>query len=293
MKIHGKVIETIPKERIVILECGRKHMYLYFQRKDFREFGPYFFDKPYLFLEVSEKKKIGKNFGVHEVISFDRVVQPSYYNKAKERTIYFDMKTIRKGVRELINSVNNKMFIDLEFTMPAYYQTMPHVQEILQYGIIIEDKNGKIIFEESSLVKPSKPYLLNSRTLNFLSRKRSDFDKACTYNDFYELLKKCMREYKPKVFAWGRSDISTIEQSFVVNRVKPLDIRKHHINLMQVMKNYYNQKDEMGLFQTYEEMSKIKMEPQQHDAFEDAYLTREVFHFFKDEINDDYEKENK
>ena len=56
MKVHGKVIDTIPKERIVILECGSRHMYLYFQRKDFKEFGPYFFDKPYLFVEVNEKK---------------------------------------------------------------------------------------------------------------------------------------------------------------------------------------------------------------------------------------------
>lgn len=287
MKVHGKVIETIPKDRIVILECGKKHLYLYFQRKDFREFGPYFFDKPYLFLEVSDEKKIFRNFGVYEVIQFDRVVEPSYYNKAKERRIYFDMKTIRNGVRELINKPHNKMFIDLEFTMPAYYQTMPHVQEILQYGIIIEDKDGKIIFEECKLVKPSKPYLLNSRTLNFLSHKRSDFDNACSYKDFYEMLKTCMRLYKPKVYAWGRSDISIIEQSFKINKVKPLDIRKHHINLMQVIKNYYNLKDEMGLFQTYEEMSKKEMEPQQHDAFEDAYLTREIFRMFKDIVNQD------
>ena len=84
---------------------------------------------------------------------------------------------------------------------------------------------------------------------------------------------------------YNTSDINTIEQSFTINKVKPLDIRKHHINLMQVIKNYYNLKDEMGLFQTYEEMSNKTMEPQQHDAFEDAYLTREVFKMFKETIN--------
>ena len=72
MKIHGKVIETIPKERIVILECGKEHMYLYFQRKDFREFGPYFFDKPYLFLEVSDNKKICKNFCKNDIVTFEK-----------------------------------------------------------------------------------------------------------------------------------------------------------------------------------------------------------------------------
>lgn len=285
MKVHGKVIDTIPKERIVILECGHRHMYLYFQRKDFKEFGPYFFDKPYLFVEVNEKKRIAGRFAVNEVTQFHRIVQPSYHLKAKKRNIFFDMQLIRKGVRELINKPHYKMFIDLEFTMPAYYQSMPHVQEIIQYGIIIENKKGEIVFEDSSLVKPSKPYNINSRTLKFLSLKRVDFENACTYKEFYELLKECMRKYKPKVYAWGRSDILTIEQSFTINKVKPLDIRKHHINLMQVMKNYYNLKDEMGLFQTYEEMSMMPMEPQQHDAFEDAMLTREVFKMFKEKIN--------
>ena len=90
MKVHGKVIDTIPKERIVILECGSRHMYLYFQRKDFKEFGPYFFDKPYLFVEVSEKKRIAGRFAVHEVTQFHRIVQPSYNTKARKRNIFFD-----------------------------------------------------------------------------------------------------------------------------------------------------------------------------------------------------------
>lgn len=285
MKVFGKVLYTMPKERIVIIESERKHLYLYFQRKDFREFGPYFFEQPYLFVEVNDEKRLSGKFSVYEVTMFYRIVQPSYYNKAKERTIYYDMDTIKRGVKELINKPHKKMFIDLEFTMPAYYQTMPNMQEIIQYGIIIEDEEGKIIFEDSSLVSPSRPYNLNGRTLKFLSRRRSDFDKAINYSEFYDVLKNCMKEFKPKVYAWGRSDIAAIEQSFVINKVKPLDIKKHHINLMQVMKNYYNLKDEMGLFQTYQEMSKVEMEPQQHDALEDAMLTREVFRMFKDEIN--------
>ena len=47
MKIHGRVIDTIPKERVLKLLCSDQVIYLYFQRKDFKEFGPYFFDKPY------------------------------------------------------------------------------------------------------------------------------------------------------------------------------------------------------------------------------------------------------
>ena len=218
---------------------------------------------------------------------FNRIVQPSYYNRTKDRIVYYDMDSIKRGVKELVNEPHKRMFIDLEFTMPAYYQTMPHTQEIIQYGIIIEDETGNIIFEDSSLVSPSKPYNLNGRTLKFLSRKRSDFNNSVNYKYFYEVLKKCMEEFEPKVYVWGRSDILAIEQSFVINKVEPIEIRKHHINLMQVMKNYYNLKDEMGLFQTYQEMSNVQMESQIHDAFEDALLTREVFRLFKDKINND------
>lgn len=287
MKLYGKVLDTIPKYRIVIIEANRRHIYLYFQRKDFKEFGPYFFDHPYLFVEVNDEKRIQGAYACYEVTSFLRIVQPSYYNKVTKRTVFYDSETIKRGVKELLNKPHNKMFIDLEFTMPAYYQTMPHVQEIIQYGIIIENDKGEIVYEDSSLISPTKPYNLNGRTLKFLSRKRSEFDNSLPYMHFYNVLKKCMKEFEPKVYAWGKSDILAIEQSFLINKVKPINVRENHINLMQVMKNYYNLKDEMGLFQTYESMSKLTMEPQQHDAFEDAMLTREVFRMFKEEVNNE------
>ena len=54
---------------------------------------------------------------------------------------------------------------------------------------------------------------------------------------------------------------------------------------MHDIKHYYNLKDEMGLFQTYEEMAEMDLAPQQHDALEDAMVTREIFRMFKDKIN--------
>ena len=186
MNVHGRVVETLPKERVVKLLSSDSIIYLYLQRKDFKEFGPYFFDKPYLFVEVSDDKKLINGVMTREVVRFLRIVQPSYYTFKTRRKVFYDSQAIKAGVRELINKPHNKLFIDLEFTMPAYYQTMPHVQEIIQYGIVVEDKKGNIVFEDSSLVRPKKPYNLNGRTLKFLSRKRGDFDIACCYKEFYE-----------------------------------------------------------------------------------------------------------
>ncbi len=281
MKLHGKVIKTYPKERVIKVLCSDKIVYLHLQRKAFRDFGPYFYDYPYVFVKLKEERKMIGSVLTYEVDSFSRIVQPTL----RGREIYYDISTIRKGVKSLINKPHNKLFIDLEFTMPSYYQTMPHIQEIIQYGIVIEDKEGNIVFEDSRLVKPSKLYNLNGRTLKFLSRKKSDFDDACEYSEFYELLKRLIKEYNPKIYAWGKSDILAIDSSFSLNKVKPLDVRSKHINLMQVIKNYYNYHDEMGLFQTYQEMSETDPEKQTHDAFEDALVLREVFNLFKIKIN--------
>ena len=285
MNVHGRIVETIAKERVVKLLSSDSIIYLYFQRKDFKEFGPYFFDKPYVFVEVSDKRKNIGGVMTREVIRFQRIVQPSYYTFKTKRKIYYDIEAIKKGVKALINKPHNKLFIDLEFTMPAYYQTMPHIQEIIQYGIVVEDKSGNIVFEDSSLVRPKKVYNLNGRTLKFLSRKRGDFDIACSYKEFYDVLKMCIKKYNPKIYAWGRSDVLAIEQSFSINKMPPIDVKSRHINLMHVIKNYYNLKDEMGLFQTYEEMAEMNLAPQQHDALEDAMITREIFRMFKDKIN--------
>ena len=185
MNVHGKVIKTFPKERVIKLLCSDKIMYLHLQRKAFKDFGPYFYDSPYVFVSLNNTRKLINGVMTYEIDSFQRIVQPT--NRGRE--VYYDLETIKKGVKKLINRQHNKLFIDLEFTMPSYYQTMPHLSEIIQYGIVIEDKKGNIVFEDSSLVKPNKLYNLNGRTLKFLSRKRSDFDNAMSYREFYDILK--------------------------------------------------------------------------------------------------------
>lgn len=283
MKVYGKIINTIPEERIVKIEYNGRLIYLYMSRKLFKDFGPYFYNKPYIFVEASEKSRRLGDILVYDVESFVKVVEPNL----RERKVFYDISTIKKGVKSLLEKIEYKMFLDLEFSLPAYYQSMPHVAEIVQYGIVVEDKDGNIVFEDSSLVSPKKVYSLNNRTLKFLSRKREEFDDAISYNEFYEILKGVINKYDPKIVAWGRSDMLALEQSFKLNNVKALPIRKKYINIMQVIKNYYNLKDEMGLFQTYQEMSGISLEPQQHDALEDAVLTREIYRMFKVKVNDD------
>ena len=126
---------------------------------------------------------------------------------------------------------------------------------------------------------------MNTRTLKFLSKTKEDFEDACSYLDFYKMLKDIIEQYDAKIIAWGKNDILILEKSFELHKVEPLDLRLRYINLMQVIKNYHNIKNDLGLFTTYQMLSNIEIKPQKHDAFEDALLTREIYHMFKNEIS--------
>jgi len=278
MKVYGKLIKTNQKERVIKLLSSKKVYYLYMSRKFFKDFGPYFYNKPYLFLNITEVKKKYGSFYCNEIISFDKVVE----SRIKERKVYYNIDTIRKGVRRLLDNNKYKLFLDLEFSLPSYYQTKRHIPEIVQYGMILESPDGDIVFEDGSLVNPLRKYALNLRTYKFLNKSKEDFNNACSYIEFYQLLEKIIDEYSDlKIIAWGRNDILTMEQSFKLNRLKPLDIRNRYMNLMQIVKNYYNYKTDLGLFNTYEEMTGITQPGQSHNALEDALLTREIYHIFK------------
>lgn len=277
MKIYGKIITTNPKERIIKILGQDKIYYLYMSRRLFKDFGPYFIHKPYIFANVNPSKKHYGEFYCHEIDTFIKIVQSA----KKEKKVYYNIATIRKGVRRLIDNTKMKLFLDLEFSLPSYFQTMQHIPEIVQYGIVVEDENGQIVFEDGSLVKPNRKFAINLRTLKFLSKTREDFESACSYIEFYQLLERCIEEFDAKIIAWGKNDILAMEQSFKLNRLKPLDIRNRYINLMQVIKNYYNSKTDLGLFNTYQEMSGIRQEAQLHDALEDALMAREIYRMFK------------
>ena len=247
--------------------------------KNMKDFKTYLFQKPYVFMEVSEEYSIHNYHKCREIESFLKISLPT----RKGREVFYDISIIQDGVKALINRPQNRLFIDLEFSLNSPLSR--GVSEIVQYGLILEDADGNILMEDASLVRPFNPNALNVKTLLFLSRSLEDFDSACSYIEFYQLLKNIIEEYDPKIFAWGKNDILAMENSFKVNHLRPLDIRNRYINLMQVMKNYYSYKQEKGLFATYQEMTKTEETDQIHDAFEDALIEREIFHLFKNEIN--------
>jgi inhibitor of KinA sporulation pathway (predicted exonuclease) len=235
---------------------------------------------PYVFLNVEDEKVKSNGMIYYEINYFIKIIVP----RLNRSDVYYDLSMIRKGVRSLLNREQKRLFLDLEFTLPNHSKQMP---EIIQYGLVIEDENNNTIFEDSSLVRPNRRSSLTARTLKFLSLEYKDFNNACSYIEFYQLLESWIRDHDVKIIAWGKNDILTLEKSFKINHLKPLDIRNRYMNLMQIMKNYYNQKQEMGLFSTYQQLTNSEEVEQSHNAFEDALIMRDIYHIFKNKINEE------
>lgn len=280
MKIYGKVHNVLKKERIISILVNNRIAYFHMTNKNMKDFKNYLIKKPYVFLNVSDNPTYIGTLKAYNIEYFIKIID----SQLPRSKVYYDINIIKQGVRKLLNGVKNKMFIDLEFSIPT---PTCRISEIIQYGIIIEGENDEVLFSASSLVNPLRSRALNKRTLSFLSLTLEDFNNACSYIEFYQLLEECIKKYDVKIFAWGRNDILALEQSFKSNYLQPLDIRNRYINLMQVIKNYYNYRQEMGLFTTYQELTNTSSIPQIHDALEDASIAREIYHIFYKNINEE------
>lgn len=278
MKVYGKVYKVLKKERLISIIVNNKLEFYHMTNKNMKEFKAYLYKTPYVSFDCSDIKTQYDQYRVYEINYFEKILVPS----RSRSKVYYDLNIIRDGLRQIINKPINRLFLDLEFSLPSYGNS--HI-EILQYGMIVEDHQGNIILEKSSLLKPLRKNSLNQRTLNFLNLEYKDFNDAPSYIEFYQLLQKAIKDYDVKIIAWGKNDILALEQSFKTNHLQPLDVRSRYINLMQIIKNFYNQKQEIGLFATYQEFSNQEPTVQSHNAFEDATIAREIFHIFKSKIN--------
>lgn len=286
MEVYGKVHYVDKKERLFSVVVAGNLQYYHLTNKYMKDFKSYLYKQPYVCFEAKDEYCVHSNIKCREVDHFIKISQST----RRGVIVYYDLHDIQSSVKDLINQDHNRLFLDLEFSLvsPKGYS----ISEIIQYGIVLENKNGEIVYQSSSFVKPVYSNYINRQTMNFLSIDNSVFDNAISYIEFYQLLEKLINDFDPKIIAWGKNDCLSIEKSFKINHLKPLDIRSRYMNLMHVIKNYYNYKQEMGLFNTYQDMTNIDLEKQSHDALEDAVVERKIFHLFKEEINKENKKEN-
>jgi len=264
--IQNRIFEVVTKEKVESLYVSRSLM---------NRFKPYIQTNFYCEVECSDASTIREDTKTYEVITFTKIIG----NKADERQVFYDINKIRESLTELINKNKCLMFIDLEFSMPPYGYHKTFESEIVQYGYIVT-QDLQIVEEGVHLVLPKDINTLSDRTFDFLKKDIEDFYDAISPIEFYNKFKELIDKYEPMIIVWGTNDILVINDFYKLHELTPLTKRASFINLMQIIKNYFGLKNDIGLFNALSFFDANFNEYQEHDALQDAFVTYKVYELF-------------
>ncbi len=222
----------------------------------------------------SRRKKINKTYA-YQVAFFRQIIALQHHR------VYYDINRLRKDMKHVLADQTYFLFIDFEMTMPGY-KPKPFTPEIIQAGYLLAEAKGETLIDEGYYVLPLLETKLSRRTQKFLKLDELHFyETAIHYDDFYEKLKTIIQTYHPKLVVWGKNDISALNDSYRLHDKKPITEDTDFIDLLKLHKDYFNLKDDLGLFKAYQAYYKIDGK-QAHDALDDAHVTKEVFNAFID-----------
>ena len=201
-----------------------------------------------------------------------------------DHVIYYDKLMINKSLSKFLNNLDNMMFLDLEMTMPSYsFRGKGFKTELIQAGLVVVDKHGKELYRYSEYVKPTLTNHLTKRVEDFLGITSQEFyKKAIDYQVFYNDFKGILDKYKPTIVVFGRNDILVLNESYTINGCKSLKTKTRFVNLCQLVKSYYELRNDPGLFKLYKIYYDIS-DVQIHDAFDDCEATKQVFLAFRED----------
>ena len=218
------------------------------------------------------RKRMQKTF-VYQVAFFREIIELNPYR------VYYDIDRLRKEMKSVISDQKYYLFIDFEMTMPGY-KPSTFIPEIIQAGYMLAEANGKTLIDEGYYVLPLIDTTLSRRTQKFLNLDELHFyESAIHYDDFYDKLKAIVDAYHPKLVVWGKNDISALNDSYKLHKKEPLTTPNDFIDLLKLHKDYFNLKDDLGLFKAFQTYYQID-EIQNHDALDDAHVTKQVFDAF-------------
>ena len=280
-KALGRIENLDLDNRTFLLKVGHQKKSFYLSKAQIKKYNIYLRDGLYVEFEYLNDATIINNVKSYPVMGFIKMCQ----NINRVHHIYFNINKIKQEISAILNKPQFKMFIDLEFSMPPYEKKGPFTSEIIQYGIVIFDQNDTIVFEDSSLIEPLDKTGISNRLSNFMHLNFKDFVGAMSPTEFYDILKKTLEEYQPMIFVWGTNDILMLDKFYKLHHLEPVTTRASFINLMQIIKNYYGLKNDLGLFNALNLFDDTFDEEQMHDALDDAMVTSMVYHHFKNYTN--------
>lgn len=283
MRYIGNIVKVEPSAKLIAIKSHNRLVYFYFQSSQMNIFKRYLYEGVYIDLEVDETKLVKKKrISAYLVQYVNQVFTVSKY----KRTYYYDQDKINTSLSKFLSSLGNIMFLDLEMTMPSYgFKGKDFQAEIIQAGYILVDNNGEEICRYSNYIKPVLQPDLSRRVQKFLNIDNFTFkSKAILYKDFYEEFDEVLSQYHPTIVVYGKNDSISLNNSYKIHHLPSLQSKTRFVNLCKLVKNFYNLRNDAGLFKLYQ-IYYQNNDLQIHDAFNDSEVTRQVFKAFRDDVN--------
>lgn len=260
------------KKVFFILYSGRK-VGFYLSNRLAKTFFSYLKKGVLVDFEIAPKLKKINLISYYQVAFFNQIVSLHPY------VIHYDLFKLRKDMQEVLEANQHYLFIDFEMTMPGYHD-LNFRPEIIQVGYVLSEAKQEPILSDGFYVLPKEKRLLSKRTKRFLNLEEEDFfQKAIPFEDFYQKLKQVIEHYQPKLVVWGKNDLTALNDAYTLHQKPILTKDTDFIDLLKLHKDYYNLKDDLGLFKAYKTYYAIDFD-QTHDAKDDAEVTKLVFDAF-------------
>ena len=269
-------------QKVIGIKTYKKIEFFYFYNSQMNTFKRYLYQDNFIDIVYDDEKLQKKGRFLAHPISYINQISALGKNDIK---IYYDKATVSKSLYSVLNSLDYLMFLDLEMTMPSYqYSGKGYVTEMIQAGFIVCDSNLNEIYRYNKYNKPKINTNLSNRTIEFLKVDINDFNNnAISYDEFYDEFNSIIYKYHPAIIVYGRNDQLVLSNSYKINNKPSLDSKCRFINLCQLLKNFYELKNDPGLFKVCNTYLGEK-DNQIHDALDDSEATKEVFNAFRNDI---------
>lgn len=281
MRIKGPIHMIELDSKVIGIKINRKIEFFYFRNSQMNLFKRYLYVGNWIDLEYLAKKEKKGMYLAHTISSIYKI---EAFGKL-DHIVYFDKSNISSSLTKTLKSLKNVMFLDFEMTMPNYKsQAKGFKAEIIQAGLVIFDDKGNEIKRYSKYVRPTLFGKLSKRVLDFLSIDFDIFENtSITYYEFYNDFLKILEEYNPAIIVYGKNDSIVLNDSYTINGLPSLKNRTRFINILQLIKSFYDLKNDPGLFKLYNVYYELDNE-QVHDALDDCYKTYLVFKKFLNDL---------
>ena len=279
---YGLIHDYYPRERMISIKLENKLSFFYFPKNLYKIFYKSMtYKSVYIFFEYSDEYKVLKGAQAKLITNIEKIE----YQSNKGKVVLYSQAKKKTTLKEEINSYEYKMFIDFEFTMPEYGEKQQDFySELLQIGVVISDKDDKIVNEYSNYIKTERP--VSNRTKKFLRIDEEELASAITADEFYDDYLSFINIYDPVIFVWGGNDTKVLDNFYKLHKFK--NIPAEYINLVSVIRKHYELSSDIGLFNALKIFSDIEA-TQAHHALTDAAATKEVFDSFKKILNSDHD----